>query len=91
MLELCKGVPAKIARRIYQTAKHHLEMLDTFRDLMAQGMTRACGHSVSATYQEIKDTVAVEWCDMHVFVASCVAVQTIFSKKSGTARNGKVK
>ena len=27
---------------------------------------------------------------MHVFVASCVVVQTIFGKMSGRARNGKV-
>ena len=32
----------------------------------------------------------MEWCDMHVFVASCVAILTIFSKMSDTARNGKV-
>ena len=48
LLELCKGGPAKMVRGIYQTAKHHMEMLDTFRDLMAQDMTRAWGHSVFA-------------------------------------------
>ena len=35
-----------------------MKMLDTFRDLMAQFMTRVWGHSVFAKYQEIKDTVA---------------------------------
>ena len=49
---LCKGGPAKMVRKIYQTAKHHMEMLDNFWDLVAQGMTRV------AKYQEIKDTVA---------------------------------
>ena len=40
LLELCKGGLAKMVRVIYQTAKHHMEMLDNFRDLVAQGMTR---------------------------------------------------
>ena len=40
LLELCEGGPAKMVREIYQTAKHHMEMLDNFWDLVAQGMTR---------------------------------------------------
>ena len=88
LLELRKGGLAKMVREIYQTAKHYMEMLDTFQDLTAQGMASAWRHSVFAKYQEIKDTVAVEWCNMHV-VASCVAIQAISTKMSGT-RKGKV-
>ena len=90
LLELCKGGRAKMVRGIYQTAKHHQEMLDTFRrgDLMAQGMMRAWGHFSEVPREKGHRCRGVV---RHARLCRLLrGYSNNFSKMSGTARNGKV-